>query len=650
MNRECSEILLKNSRREASKKSQKTLPTRYEQRATIYLIMQNKNHHARENRNEAGFAILAIMGLLVALTIAITILLPNGITSHDIQDTDTERQNLHAIGQGTKTYLQANRSWPPTLAAHNPGYAPFASIQLSQNDRLFPRYYFAHPNTSAFTNGTGLTESNLIDVRFLLISNLSADAAPTITNATEFETWWTTDESATPNLHIYRGNLASQFHEVRLKGIGNGGSYQIDGTSTNSGGSTLTEYRRYHAAGTPVSLDEADTYGTPEVQFAATGNVAYQFDPTCHPGSRWKVAPEAQCGCPLRGSLSIANAGFETGDLTGWTKTGDLDGNGGTNQWGSVTSSYYMASAPSGTYFANGDATGATGSNAHTTGISQRIDVSECATEIDAGDLTVTFAATGHGESGPSCWTDPGWVRIEFYDAVSGGSQVGSTIDSNQALTQSYWENVSSSITTIPATARSIEVLALGSKPACGSLLNAGIDDLFGFIGDSSFTFLDQFNAITYNGNDGTQTWSNDWQEIGESNGPTQDLVMVDTDTKCASGNCLRLRGKGDGELNGKGISREADLTGTTTATLTFSYRRRVDVAGGAITLAVSGNGGTNWTNLQTYVMDAEDASQVPQTFDMTPYISSDTQIRFLGTASTVEGRLFIDNIQIEAY
>ena len=28
-------------------------------------------------------------------------------------------------------------------------------------------------------------------------------------------------------------------------------------------------------------------------------------------------------------------------------------------------------------------------------------------------------------------------------------------------------------------------------------------------------TVCDEFNAIAYNGNDGTHNWSNDWQELG---------------------------------------------------------------------------------------------------------------------------------------
>ena len=154
-----------------------------------------------------------------------------------------------------------------------------------------------------------------------------------------------------------------------------------------------------------------------------------------------------------------------------------------------------------------------------------------------------------------------GGCEMEFYDAVSGGSQVGSTIDSHQALTQSYWENLSIPITTIPATARSIEILALSSKPSCGSLMNAGFDDLLGFIGNSSHTFLDQFAAQVYTGNDGTQNWSNDWQEIGEADGPSDGEVRVRNESFCAAGNCLRLD---EDDPDWHAVSREADLSGST--------------------------------------------------------------------------------------
>ena len=69
--------------------------------------------------------------------------------------------------------------------------------------------------------------------------------------------------------------------------------------------------------------------------------------------------------------------------------------------------------------------------------------------------------------------------------------------------------------------------------------------------------------------------------------------------------------------INNRGLSREADLSSTTSATLTFSYRRqRLDGNGGQVRVQVSDNGGASWTNLQTYILNGTDPAQVPQSFD----------------------------------
>ena len=71
-------------------------------------------------------------------------------------------------------------------------------VQRVQNDRGYPRYYVLHPTMAAFDNSAGIATNEIPDTRFLLISNLNADAVPTITNATEFDAWWNTDETSTP--------------------------------------------------------------------------------------------------------------------------------------------------------------------------------------------------------------------------------------------------------------------------------------------------------------------------------------------------------------------------------------------------------------------------------------------------------------------
>jgi len=247
----------------------------------------------RNLQNKSGFTLLALVGILAIMTIAASVLLPNMATLFDQKTTSSERQHLKDIGKGTELYFTTNRAWPPNLAAHAPNYVPLASVQLSQNPRGFPRYYFVHPSTSAFTNGTGLASSALVDARFLLISNLSADAAPTITNATEFDTWWGTAETA--DLHIHKGTTGSLFSQVTLNATGKGGSYQIDGTTTNSSGGTLSNYSQYHVEGSTISLDEATTYGTPEIQFALTEDVTFTFVPCMPSGKRWIIPPVPPC-------------------------------------------------------------------------------------------------------------------------------------------------------------------------------------------------------------------------------------------------------------------------------------------------------------------------------------------------------------------
>jgi hypothetical protein len=56
----------------------------------------------------------------------------------------------------------------------------------------------------------------------------------------------------------------------------------------------------------------------------------------------------------------------------------------------------------------------------------------------------------------------------------------------------------------------------------------AGDDTLLGGTAAVISTLWDQFNAVSYSNNDGTQPWSNDWQEIGESDGPFMGDVNVE--------------------------------------------------------------------------------------------------------------------------
>jgi Tfp pilus assembly protein PilE len=405
---------------------------------------------------QEGFSLIAIIGVLAVITIGLSLVTPSLVQILDRHHQETELLQLRRIADGILTYLEQNKAFPPSLISLSPDYLPFPSTQLTQNERGYTRYFFVHPNISGFDDATGLSTSELPDARVLLISNLTRDESPTITNATEFETWWATDQSTTPGLHIHRNNVGFLFHQLTINQDGNGGSYQINGTATDSGGGPLATHSSYHFGGTSIQFDEADTYSSPEVQFALTTSTSYWFDPLCLVNKRWN---------PL--------------------------------------------------------------------------------------------------------------------------------------------------------------------NPTCGG---------------STGTVRDEFGTIAYNGNDGTQNWTNDWQESGEADGPTSGKMQVTANSECASGNCFELGGGGGGASTA--VSREADLSGATTATLTFSYRRSSGGNGGNIKVEISGNGGGSWTTLQTYTMNASDASQVSESFDITTYIASNTQVRFVRSGN-VKRRFRADNIDI---
>ena len=403
--------------------------------------------------SQSGFSLIAVIGALAVITIGLALVSPPLVKIWNQRHQDQEDQQLLRIAEGIQTFLEQNKAFPPSLASLAPDYVSFSTAQLTTNARGFPRYYAVHPTLAGFDNSTGLTPAELVDTRFLLITNLTQDAAPIITTPAEFETWWTTDESLVPNLHIHRGNVGHVFYSLAITPEGNGASYFISTTpSTDSGGGLLPTHNAFHLMGTMIGFDEATTYAIPEVQFALTTNTTYWFDPSCTTGKQWN---------PL--------------------------------------------------------------------------------------------------------------------------------------------------------------------NPICRHV-------------------RDEFNAIAYNGNDGTENWANDWQETGESDGPTSGRFQVVTDAQCAAGNCFQIGGGGAGPPSS--IEREVNLSGGTSATLTFSYRRGAGANGGTIELSASANGGTTWSILHTYNMDGSDVSQIPETYDLTPHIAANTRIRFK-RYNNLQRLFYLDNVQI---
>ncbi|WP_188885290.1 DUF4347 domain-containing protein, partial [Amphritea balenae] len=154
-------------------------------------------------------------------------------------------------------------------------------------------------------------------------------------------------------------------------------------------------------------------------------------------------------------------------------------------------------------------------------------------------------------------------------------------------------------------------------------------------------TFLDQFsNPPSYSNDHGTVSWSGAWVENdsagpgGENNG----------NLKVKQGQ-LEIVPKTTGDY----IYRQADLTGATSATLSFSYINTMSNAH-LIELQVSDDGGANFTAIESFSTGSNFGLGTIST-DVSAYIDNEFQLRFYvanGVNGNPNDNLNIDDVQIE--
>ncbi len=151
--------------------------------------------------------------------------------------------------------------------------------------------------------------------------------------------------------------------------------------------------------------------------------------------------------------------------------------------------------------------------------------------------------------------------------------------------------------------------------------------------GGTNETVRDEFNTNgSYSGNDGSASWTGDWIEVADSGGASTGDIRV-------AGNRLDIHARDLGAY----VYREVDLSGATTATLTFDSdnqllgndRVRVDVWDGG-----------SWTTLKTY--DRFNNGVVAESFDISAYTASNTQVRFFQEFDDADQHAYFDNVQIQ--
>jgi hypothetical protein len=101
----------------------------------------------------------------------------------------------------------------------------------------------------------------------------------------------------------------------------------------------------------------------------------------------------------------------------------------------------------------------------------------------------------------------------------------------------------------------------------------------------------DEFNLVSYSGDDGTGRWKTDWIESGDDGTPTWGSITVEVDN-CPDPGSRCIEFDGDAYYNAS-IQRGIDLDGTSSATLSFDYR--LDDGGATYVWEVSTDGGYTW-------------------------------------------------------
>jgi len=157
----------------------------------------------------------------------------------------------------------------------------------------------------------------------------------------------------------------------------------------------------------------------------------------------------------------------------------------------------------------------------------------------------------------------------------------------------------------------------------------------------------DEFDPVSYGNNHGSQSWAAEWKETNDDGSPWQSEGVGIMD----DGGSKRVRIA----ANGKGLWRMASLPSTATnASLSFKYRRANLESGDFVSVQASSDGGKSWKEVGKVQGSGNDGSYRSATYNLTPYRSSSTSVRFLATFKSNESKwtwpndaVFVDDVQL---
>jgi serine protease AprX len=160
----------------------------------------------------------------------------------------------------------------------------------------------------------------------------------------------------------------------------------------------------------------------------------------------------------------------------------------------------------------------------------------------------------------------------------------------------------------------------------------------------SSSTVRDEFAATSYGNNNGTVRWSSDWTETGDDGLPY------------ASAGASIVSDLNDSRLRiartGIALSRKVGLLpATTSAVLSFSYRRAGLESGDFVSVQASANG-TTFTEISRLAGPASDGVYRTASYDVTAFRSPNTTVRFVSSfnaesSAYLADAVYLDDVQV---